>query len=104
MDLPDPGIEPVSPVLQEDSLATELSGKPIVPKHNSTTILYCFLFFFKHLIIIPKNAKNTILKRKARKDLRDPSGLFSRFDKRCTDPKSSLKEAQTVCYDNIEER
>ena len=28
MDLPDPGIEPGSPVLQVDSLPTELSGKP----------------------------------------------------------------------------
>ena len=27
-DLPDPGIEPVSPALQMDSLPTELSGKP----------------------------------------------------------------------------
>ena len=27
-DLPDPGIEPGSPALQEDSLPTELSGKP----------------------------------------------------------------------------
>ena len=26
-DLPDPGIEPVSPALQADSLPTELSGK-----------------------------------------------------------------------------
>ena len=29
-DLPDPGIEPVSPALQMDSLSSELSGKPIV--------------------------------------------------------------------------
>ena len=28
-DLPNPGIEPRSPTLQEDSLTTELSGKPI---------------------------------------------------------------------------
>ena len=27
-DLPNPGIEPSSPALQEDSLPTELSGKP----------------------------------------------------------------------------
>ena len=27
-DLPDPGIEPVSPALQADSFATELSEKP----------------------------------------------------------------------------
>ena len=30
MDLPDPGIELVSPALQVDSLPTELSGKPTV--------------------------------------------------------------------------
>ena len=29
-DLPDPGIEPGSPALQEDSLPTELLGKPKV--------------------------------------------------------------------------
>ena len=28
-DLPDPGIEPVSPALQADSLRPELPGKPI---------------------------------------------------------------------------
>ena len=28
-DLPDPGIEPVSPALQADSLPTELSGKAL---------------------------------------------------------------------------
>ena len=28
-DLPDPGIEPVSPALQADSLPTEISGKPL---------------------------------------------------------------------------
>ena len=31
MDLPDPEIEPGSPALQEDSLPTELSGKPRIP-------------------------------------------------------------------------
>ena len=30
-DLPDPGIEPGSPVLQADSLLTELQGKPATP-------------------------------------------------------------------------
>ena len=42
-DLPHPGTEPGSPALQVDSLATELSGKPIVmgtkPKQNSKSIL-----------------------------------------------------------------
>jgi len=28
-DLPDPGIEPVSPALQEDSLPSEPPGKPL---------------------------------------------------------------------------
>ena len=32
MDLPDPGIEPVSLALQADSLPTELSGKPLKAK------------------------------------------------------------------------
>ena len=30
-DLPDPGIKPGSPVLQADSLLTELQGKPAIP-------------------------------------------------------------------------
>ena len=30
-DLPDPGIKPVSPALQADSLPTEAPGKPLVP-------------------------------------------------------------------------
>ena len=29
-DLPDPGMEPLSPALQMDSLATEPSGKPFI--------------------------------------------------------------------------
>ena len=29
-DLPDPGIEPGSPAFQEDSLPTELRGKPLI--------------------------------------------------------------------------
>ena len=37
-DLPDSGIEPGSPALQADSLATELSGKPLpslsLPRNN----------------------------------------------------------------------
>ena len=34
-DLPNPGIEPGSPALQEDSLLTELSGKPSREERNS---------------------------------------------------------------------
>ena len=34
-DLPDPGIQPGSPALQEDSLLTELSGKPSREERNS---------------------------------------------------------------------
>ena len=64
MDLPDPGIEPVSPALQEDSLPTELSGKPRCQR-AILPLYYTVGFFLKHFIIIPKNAKNTILKRKA---------------------------------------
>ena len=33
VDFPDPGIEPGSPALQADSLATELSGKPWNPEN-----------------------------------------------------------------------
>ena len=32
MDLPDPGIKPGSCALQEDSLPTELSGKPLISR------------------------------------------------------------------------
>ena len=35
MDLPDPGIEWGSPALQEDSLPTELSGKPLMENLDS---------------------------------------------------------------------
>ena len=35
MDLSGPGIEPVSPTSQVDSLPTELSGREIAPKHRS---------------------------------------------------------------------
>ena len=42
-DLPDPGIEPKSPLLQADSLLTEVQGKPIhimsVHILNLTTLL-----------------------------------------------------------------
>ena len=34
-DLPDPGIEPMSPALQADSLPTELGGKPQIRKIKS---------------------------------------------------------------------
>ena len=34
-DLPDPGIEPRSPVLQADSLPTELRGKPLKQENHS---------------------------------------------------------------------
>ena len=40
MDLPNPGIEPGSPDLQEDSLPTELSGKPIVKIYIHTKNVY----------------------------------------------------------------
>jgi len=34
-DLPNPGIKLGSPVLQVDSLPTELSGKPYIPSHRN---------------------------------------------------------------------
>ena len=39
-DLPDPGIEPVSPVLQEDSLPSEPPGKPNT--HYNSVQIICF--------------------------------------------------------------
>ena len=42
-DLPDPGIEPVPPALQVDSLPTELSGKPIF----SFSLWVILIFFIK---------------------------------------------------------
>ena len=39
-DLPDPGIEPRSPALQEDSLPTELSGKPNLLVTSKTISLF----------------------------------------------------------------
>ena len=61
--LPDPGIEPGSPVLQVDSLPTELSGKPHGQNENipnlqvlvplcltipSSIHLFPFTFYYKH--------------------------------------------------------
>ena len=43
-DLPNPGIEPGSPVLQADSLLTELQGKPLLLFLNS--------YIFIHLIVL----------------------------------------------------
>ena len=40
-DLPDPGIEPRSPALQEDSLLSELPGKPTLVPHNVTIGQLC---------------------------------------------------------------
>ena len=41
-DLPSPGIEPRSPALQENSLPTELHGKPIY-------ILYIYIYMYIYL-------------------------------------------------------
>ena len=49
-DLPDPGIEPVSPALQEDSLSTELSRSHLLPKGCSNSegrdVPSMFVLFF----------------------------------------------------------
>ena len=51
-DLPDPGIEPRSPVLQADALPTEPPGKPICMLKGSSFLILsslwqpAFLFFF----------------------------------------------------------
>ena len=44
-DLPDPGIEPGTPALQEDSLLTELSG---IMKYKT----YCFSSNFKEIYVM----------------------------------------------------
>ena len=59
-DLPDPGIEPGSPALQEDSLPTELHGKPydsliILPKIVWFTLMKKIPFF---PVIMNKNKKS----------------------------------------------
>ena len=41
-DLPNPGIKPGSPALQEDSLQTELSGKPDGNKDKTVSIVLPF--------------------------------------------------------------
>ena len=51
-DLPDPGTEPRSPVLQADSLPTVLQGKPIYPKRKQN-------IYDKRLA---KNVYNTLVK------------------------------------------
>ena len=72
LDLPYPGVEPGSPVLQADSLPTELSGKPIyipikhiylgksgksiVDKHHDPLSL-------KHLGLISPYMNATLLKK-----------------------------------------
>ena len=45
-DLPDPGIKPGSPALQEDSLSSELPGKPLFthgPSIHPTLSFICLL-------------------------------------------------------------
>ena len=49
-DLPDPGIEPRSPALQEDSLLTETPGKPLGPLYRQISDL-AKVFFFKELLV-----------------------------------------------------
>ena len=52
-DLPDPGIEPMSPALQADSLLSEPPGKPCLSVHyaNSSSclfsVIFCTDFFLK---------------------------------------------------------
>ena len=50
-DLPNPGIEPGSPALQEDSLPAELPGKPIHPTYSGPKcrcLYYPYYHFFGH--------------------------------------------------------
>ena len=41
-DLPDPGIEPASPVLQADSLPAESLGKPHLSDYSLSGLLLCY--------------------------------------------------------------
>jgi len=43
-DLPDPGIEPISPALQADSLLTEPPGNPGTLLRTSKSFLLCIFF------------------------------------------------------------
>ena len=47
-DLPNPGIEPGSPVLQGDSLSTELQGKPTYKGCHIIFPLLCLTYFTPH--------------------------------------------------------
>ena len=51
MDLPDPGIELGSPVLQADSLLTELSGKPLHLSKLPITFLLLSKSFFEAFVL-----------------------------------------------------
>ena len=49
-DLPDPGIEPWSPMLQADSLPSELSGKSLsLDKKNIENLYDDYQVLYKHL-------------------------------------------------------
>ena len=49
-DLPDPGIEPWSPMLQADSLPSELSGKSLsLDKKNIENLYDDYKILYKHL-------------------------------------------------------
>ena len=47
-DLTDPGIEPRSPALQEDSLLTETPGKPLGPLYRQISDLAKVFFFLRN--------------------------------------------------------
>ena len=49
-DLPDPGIEPVSPALQADSLPSEPPGSPF-PSSNQQSSLCVYEFYFVLFVI-----------------------------------------------------
>ena len=52
MDLPDPEIEPGSPVLQADSLPTELSGKPLYQLSLCNKSSQIFLISISYFLIL----------------------------------------------------
>ena len=55
-DLPNPGIEPRSPALQEDSLSSEPSGKPIVEKEIKHTFWDCS-FYIPYVVILERSVE-----------------------------------------------
>ena len=55
-DLPNPGIKPRSPALQEDSLPSEPPGKPIIEKEIKHTLWDCS-FYIPYVVILERSVE-----------------------------------------------